>query len=525
MQRLKQLQKDNPLWAFAPHAKQQKIMASDAKYLWIFGGNRSGKTEINMYETCREWDGTHPHRWLKPRPDGSPCLVWMCSETSDVQRDTLQSKFDRFVPASWRKNKVYSRAGIYNYEILEVPNERYGKIKIKVVWKTYDQGARTYESASVDQIIADEEPPEDVYAAMEARLLDSKAWGNGYFKSALTPTEGKGWSIEKYWTRYEMGTLDPNIFVIKMSTYDNAHNLGGAEAVKQLESTYAEHERSARIYGDPRAKFGYVLDKYVDRYWPDGHLLHRFKPDWSVMTPWESIDEGYSAPRSIGFYAVAMNGEVYKYDEVYLRNRTIPQAKALIYHKRKEHGYHKAFATIIDKKAHNKESTGVSRIDQYASKDRNVWVGRGQEPTEALFVNLRKNVLDGKISQADYDKHVQAYQRKEGYISYPIITKEGHNERQEGWSLFNDYLLFDPNTKRPRFYVTDNCIEFRREARTAKFKPNADTARGKNVEGDDHAIDETRYMICERPFFKKNFSGIVDPARMFGEKEKRVRKY
>jgi hypothetical protein len=472
-----------------------------------------------------EWNGEHPNRWLKPRPDGTPVLVWVCSETGDVQRDTLQAKFERFMPAEWVKQR-FARAGVWDFMILEVPNKRYKKLTLKVVFKTYDQSTDTYESASVDQVVCDEEPPRDKYMALKARMLDAKSWGNGYFKSALTPTEGKGWSIEENWTAFELGELPPNIFVIKMSTYDNAHNLGGNDAVREIELEYEEHERPARIHGDPKAKYGYVADKYIDKYFPHGHLILPFKPDWSVMTPYESIDYAYASASSVGFYAVHMNGEVYRYAEVYVRNKSIPEVKALIYHKRKEFGYAKPFIGYIDRTAKNRDSTGFGKIAQYASKERNVWIGPGLIPTEANMHNLRLMVMNGQINQADYDRRAAQMTKRNGFISYPIPLAEANNNRNEGWEVFNEYLQFDSITKRPRFFVVDQCKEFRREARTAKWKPSfvAGASNGKGVEGDDHALDETRYILITKPQFIKHYSGIIR-TDLLQEEARRVRKY
>lgn len=512
--------RENPLALFPSgyHSKQLLAHQATEKHLFIYGGNRSGKTEFGVIDTLKEWTGDHEYRWLRPRKDGGPCLVWICSETGDVQRDTLQKKFDRFMPKSWIV-KNPTRAGVWMHTELLVPNVRYGELRININWKTYDQHVDTYESASVDQVVCDEEPPQEIYDALKVRLLDSLSWGNGWFKSQLTPTKGKGWSIEKFWHK-----KTPNVFTLQMSTYDNAINLGGVDAVRELELGLPAYERAARIYGIPTAKYGYVLDKYVDVLYPNGHLLKPFQPDWGVMTPWESIDHGYTTT-SVGFYAVAASGEKYRYAEVYVHNHTVEQVKREVYFKRRQYQYDRPYLTMIDPSVRRREG-GIQIIDQYLSKERNVWVGKGMEPTEAYMHNLRLMVQQGRISDAEFHRRSQQVASREGYISYPLAVSPAVNKREAGWELFNSQLTFDNLTNRPRFYVTENCVEFRREARTCRIKEGRDGKVGKGVVGDDHALDEARYFLMASPVHIKGFNGIIRKSRLLNsEGQRRVRNF
>lgn len=502
---LEQLKSQDPTILFRPHEKQQLVCNSPSKYIWVFGGNRSGKTEICTYETKRMLEGTHPVRSLSRRWDGNPWLIWLCSQDGETQRDVLQKKWDKTIPKSWIISQP-QRAGEYVRTELMIPNVQYGMVKAEVAWKTYDSKDETFEGASVDLVLGDEEPPKTKYEGIMARLFDSGAWGNGFFMCGMTPVKGEGWTITEILDPYKDGKL-PHIFVVEMSTYDNAVNLGGVERVKEFELSIPEEARPARIYGIGFAREGYVLNTFKDELYPNGHVLMPFKPDWSAFCPFESIDYGFSVPTSIGFYAVDSKNTIYKYDEIYVRGHTVPELKSLIYKKRREYGYDKPIITLIDPSSARTESNGKRIIDQFSSKEQNVWVGAGKEPTNAHMLNLYKKWQAGKISWKAYQDTKAEFEKKEGYASYPVGCAPADNRREQGWDLFNEYLTFDKNTNLPRFFITKNCVESRREMMRLKWKKTKDGSPSKNneVSGDDHACDEGRYMCSFKPMYNKSW--------------------
>lgn len=494
---------------------------SDSKWIWVFGGNRAGKTENNIAELKRQIEGTHPYRNLQKRPDGQPWMIWLTSEDGETQRDVLQVKFDRFIPKEWIAHKSM-RNREYDIIILKLYNKMYDEVvEAQITWKTYKSDTDSFEGASVDIIVADEEPPQDKFNAMKARLLDSGAWGNGFFTCAMTPTKGEGWTTTDIWDKRDDLT---DMLVTSMSTYDNAENLGGVERVKAWELSLNEWERPARVYGLPFAREGSVVDKFINQLYPHGHILLPFKPDWSVCTPFEAIDWGYSAPMAVGFYAVYGDGTIIQYHEIYVRNHSIPRTKGLIYHVRKYYNYKEPRICYIDPTCRNRESSGKSKIDNFNSRDRNVWIGQGVEPAESYAINLRKQLFSGKINQSQFDKEVLRYQAREGYISYPMAVSEATNNRSEGWDTLNSYYEWDYRTMRPRMFVTQNCTETRRELVRLRWKKlKSGEANSKNeVKGDDHSADQQRYITMARPQHNPNYNRTMQAA---GGKKQYVRKY
>lgn len=525
----KRLHQMFPMESFSPHEKQVHIKNSIAKNIIVFGGNRSGKTEINVHDFMQMLDGSHPCRWYHPRPDGQNLLIWVTAESKAVFKDTLQKKFKYFGLEKWfRQNPSKFQSGwIHIY--LSIPNKRFsnqlpdGCLKVDITVKTYDQDPDTFESASVDGVLADEEPPEEIFNALQTRLLDARSWNNGWFQCALTPTKGKGWTVEKYWKEKQEGLLDEGTFVIQMSTYDNQHNLGGEKAVQALADTFEPHERQARIHGVPTAKYGKVLDKYVDAMFPNGHLLLPHKPDWKKCAYYESIDFGYAAPCSIGLHAVYPEGYSIRFDEIYVRQFTVPEIKSALWHKRKYYNIQESAETVLDQDCFKRmKDGGISIAEQFSSKEANVWIGKGQEPTKAFIHNLRKKLTLGKITQSEYDLEISKIRKREGFISFPIYPVKSNSVRDQGWEKFNHKLLFDPVEGRPNYFVTTNCIEFRKEARMAKWKEGRFGQVGKGITGSDHALDEARYHIMSDPIYRDVLS--YNKSRRVGGK-KRVRKY
>lgn len=454
-------------------------------------------------------DGTHPYRWYRPRPDGTPVLIWMCSQDSDTQRDVLQKKWEKFIPDEW-VTKVWQNRGVFSNMKLKVPNVRYGELQVEITWKTYDSKDKAYEGASVDGCVADEEPPEAKYQAIKARLLDAKAYGNGWFSCAMSPVEGEGWSVTEI---YDKRDVLKNTLVIEMSTYDNAVNLGGVEAVREFELDLLPNERPARIYGRAVAKTGRVINRYIDQRFPNGQLVVNFMPDWRFFTPYESIDWGRRIT-SVGFYAVNRKGQVFRYAEAYLREVDVPDVKAAIYKMRLKYKYRYPRLVMIDPNVRSTPNVKIPIQQQFLSDERNVWVGKGVAPTEQHMRVLQEDLKRGKITEYDYQVKVHQYFSREGYISFPIPVCLAKNARDEGWEVVNEYLTYDKITGEPKYFISEQCIDARREYIRLVHKQKT----GKKVKGDDHACDETRYLLITRPVYVPDFdvtTGRINNVRKF----------
>lgn len=70
------------------HEKQIAFHKCHKKNRWVFGGNRTGKTECGAVETVYLARGCHPYRKVEKATEG-----WVVSLSRQVQRDVAQRRF------------------------------------------------------------------------------------------------------------------------------------------------------------------------------------------------------------------------------------------------------------------------------------------------------------------------------------------------------------------------------------------------------------------------------------------------
>ena len=78
------------------HQKQIAFHKCKKRNRWVFGGNRSGKTECGAAECVYIARGIHPYRKNKPDTAG-----WGVSLSAQVQRDVAQKKILSYLRRDW----------------------------------------------------------------------------------------------------------------------------------------------------------------------------------------------------------------------------------------------------------------------------------------------------------------------------------------------------------------------------------------------------------------------------------------
>ena len=78
------------------HKKQLIFHKCKKRNRWVFGGNRTGKTECGAVETVWLARGIHPFR--KNKKDIS---CWVVSLSTQVQRDVAQAKIFSYLNKDW----------------------------------------------------------------------------------------------------------------------------------------------------------------------------------------------------------------------------------------------------------------------------------------------------------------------------------------------------------------------------------------------------------------------------------------
>ena len=289
------------------HLKQMEFHRCGSRNRWVFGGNRSGKTECGAVESVWLALGEHPYKPNRPDVQG-----WVVSLTQQVQRDVAQSKILKYLPPRRIADIVMAsgRKGAPEYGIIDHITVRnaFGGLS-KIGFKSCDQGREKFQGTSLDFVWFDEEPPFDVYEECRMRVFDRR----GYIFGTMTPLKGLTWVYGEIELN-ERG--DPEVWCSHMEWKDNPYL--AEEEVENMTSFMSEEEQQSRRFGRFHTGQGLVYPEFD----PERHVIEPF----SVPSDWQcavSIDPGLRYPTSCHFSAVDYDGRIYVVGEHYEKGKDI----------------------------------------------------------------------------------------------------------------------------------------------------------------------------------------------------------
>ena len=283
------------------HKKQVEFHKCLKRNRWVFGGNRSGKTECGAVECVYMARGNHPYR--QNRKD---TIGWVVSLSQQVQRDVAQKKILHYLRPDWIDEVVMlsgrkdaPESGVIDF--IRVRNV-FGGISV-IGFKSCDQGREKFQGASLDFVWFDEEPPKDIYLECRMRVLDKK----GDIFATMTPLKGLTFVYNDiYLNRFN----DPEIWYSFMEWADNPY-LDGAE-ISAMEGCMDENILQTRRYGRFATSEGLVYPEFDESV----HIIEPFP----IPKEWQdniSIDPGLNNPLSAHWYAVDFDDNVYVVYEHY----------------------------------------------------------------------------------------------------------------------------------------------------------------------------------------------------------------
>lgn len=288
------------------HLKQLEFHKCDKKNRWVFGGNRSGKTECGAVETIWFARGIHPFKKNKPR-DG-----WVVSLSQQVQRDVAQNKILSYLKKDWIEDVVMisGKKGSAAQGVIDTIYIRnvFGSIS-KIGFKSCDQGREKFQGTSLDYVWFDEEPPEDIYIECKMRVLDRE----GEVFGTMTPLKGLTWV---YNTIYLNEKNDEDIWYEQMEWDDNPYL--SKNEIDKLSKNLSEDELNARKYGNFTSGSGLVYNEFDER-------LNVIDP-FEVPFEWYdkiSIDPGLHNPLSCHWYACDFDNNIYVIAEHYEKEKPV----------------------------------------------------------------------------------------------------------------------------------------------------------------------------------------------------------
>ena len=274
------------------HKKQIEFHKCKKRNRWVFGGNRSGKSECGAVEAVWMVRGIHPYRENRKNVEG-----WVVSLSQQVQRDVAQKKVLEYLNPEWvvevvmiSGRKGSPQNGIIDYIVVK---NVFGGLS-RLGFKSCDQGREKFQGTSLDFVWFDEEPPYDIYLECKMRVLDKK----GDIFATMTPLKGLSWVYSKIYLNPQN---DSEIWTIFMEWADNPYL--DKNEIEEMSKTLSEEELQSRRYGNFLSYGGLVYKEFDER-------VNVIEP-FCVPKEWYdniSIDPGLHNPLSAHFYAVDFDG-------------------------------------------------------------------------------------------------------------------------------------------------------------------------------------------------------------------------
>jgi len=312
-----------------------------------------------------------------------------------------------------------------------------------VEFMTYEQKTEQFAGTSREFIHFDEEPPKHIFTECQARLVDV----DGDLWITMTPIEGMTWVYD---TIYTPGTEGSKIIsVVEVDMLDNPFI--SPEAAEMFLSGLDADERDAREHGKFVQLGGLVYKKFN----PEIHVVPAFIPpkEWEWYT---SMDHGYRNPTAWLWHAVARDGTVVTFDEHYESERVV-----------REH------AVIV-----NTKNAAFGKTPDYIIGD--------------PATQQRQGVTGTSIAAE--------------YAEYGIYIAPGNNDVTTGVNQVNSYLGINPETGKPYWQITENCVNLIQELKRLRWQTWAskkaqeeNNPRDKIHKKDDHATDAARYFFSFMP--------------------------
>ncbi len=225
--------------ASAPiHEKQMAFHKCLKRNRWVFGGNRTGKTECGAAETAWLLRGNHPYRKVRGAVTG-----WAVSVSYGAGREVAQKKLLSYLNPEWiahlgmlKGAQGHAAGGIVDY--IAVKNV-FGTLSY-VYFKSCEAGREKLQGSSLDFVWFDEEPPEDVYEECRMRVLDRK----GDIYGTMTPLKGMTFVYDKI---YLNTAADPEVWCECMEWADNPFL--DPDEVARLSAVLSADALRSRRYG------------------------------------------------------------------------------------------------------------------------------------------------------------------------------------------------------------------------------------------------------------------------------------
>ena len=362
------------------HKKQMAFHKCRKRNRWVFGGNRSGKTECGAAEVVWRARGIHPYASNK-RTEG-----WVVSLTREVQRDVAQRKILSYLKKEWIADAVMisgkssaPECGVIDYLLIK---NVFGTLS-RIGFKSCESGREKFQGTGLDYVWFDEEPPEDIYDECRMRLMDRR----GEMFGTMTPLKG----LTFVYNRIYMSD-DPDVWCEFMEWADNPYL--DPDEIAGLSANLPEDVLESRRYGRFIRRSGLVYPEFDESI----HVIDPFPvpADWQDIM---SIDPGLHNPLACHWYAVDGDGRVYVVAEHFAAGKDVDWHAERIREKCASLGWRcdnsGRYRALIDPAA-NQRTLGGMRSVSALFGDRGILVSTNVNKDVYSGINTVKSFLKGE---------------------------------------------------------------------------------------------------------------------------------
>lgn len=437
------------LTRYEPWFKQEWFHKSQKKGRLFIGGNRTGKTVSNVVE-CIWWlTKTHPYIKMPVEPVRGRFVT---VDFKNIIKPVTIPMFKQWLPTHYLINGNWDDSYDKETDTLHLENGSF------IEFMSYEQETDKFASASRHFVAFDEEPPKVIWAECLARLIDT----NGSWWLSMTPLFGMTWVYKQVYMPSKSNPNSP-FFVVQADMAENPHLPD--EAREAYLATLSEEDVKARKEGNFVPRGGNVFKNFN----PDRHRLARedFKLT-SDMRIFTSVDQGWVHPTAWLWHAVNPAGEVVTFHEMRMPSVTVSEWARIV------HDFEKALKYV--------DTGGTARVYQ-----------RTGDP--AL---LKTNAQTGLSDQMEYARH--------GIFLALENVPKGPGSVDVGLKKLDDYFKVNPETGRPTWRYTENCILLEEEMLNYRWdvwaskkleEQNAPKTTPHKLE--DDLCDCLRYFIASQP--------------------------
>ena len=278
---------------------------SQAKNRWLFGGNRSGKSEGNIgFDLCSFALGLHPYRRTPKN-----AVIWAAANTWELVGKLLwMEKIKAYLPLGQIASIVWHN------KAADIPKELRLRNGNRIEFKAYEQGRKVFEGRAIDAFYGDEQCKSDsegIWQEIQARLLDK----NGFSAQSMTPI------LYQTWLEDRIRDLPETDSVHYADLNDNRKSRGGYVDDREIDAMiqqWPQEVQATRIKGHFAAFLGAVYKLFAK----DTHVVKPFEipADWPR---YRAIDWGFNNPFVCLWLARDPDKRWYVYAEHYQAQETL----------------------------------------------------------------------------------------------------------------------------------------------------------------------------------------------------------